>query len=189
LFYHAGSATKSLQWIISPPDKLKTKVPCIQDTAYTILFLFCYAKIPKNLIFYFFCCYFPSIISFNYLLIKSLYSKQWKNKNVHCSLHWDLLMYRKINLVEQPCQDHVNEINMVVCHHRIWSILEIEPGDAPYGEVLEPFSTKGQSSWTTFCTGFSSAHTAASKYPSSKSRSRTWSSAGSNAHLKSWSGW
>lgn len=48
------------------------------------------------------------------------------------------------------------------------------------------FPRTGLSSWTISSTGFSFAHTAASRYPSSKSRSRTASSAGSSAQLKSW---
>jgi len=88
------------------------------------------------------------------------------------------------HLVDQPSENGINEIDMVTSASLTWKL-----GDAPYCELLEPFSTKGLSSWTTFWTGFSSAHTAASKYPSSKSLSRIWSSAGSNAQLKSWNSW
>jgi len=44
----AGVATKSLKWILSRRDKLKTKVSCRQDMVYAILVLIFYAKIPNN---------------------------------------------------------------------------------------------------------------------------------------------
>lgn len=51
--------------------------------------------------------------------------------------------------------------------------------------LAEPFPTRGLLSATMSLTGFCSPHTAASRYPNSKSLSRISSSAGSNAQLKS----